>query len=296
MGAQISQQLLEAGHQVMVMDPNPASLAAAAAQGAQTSTDRAQAVASFAADQKPLVWLMIPAPAVEAELAAWLEVLPSGSIVVDGGNSDFRNSQKRGPLAAQKGIEFVDVGVSGGVLGLETGFSMMVGGKQAAYQSLEPVLKAMAKTQGGYDYFGPAYGAGHFVKMVHNAIEYGVMESLAEGYRLLRDGPYEGLDLGKAGQVWQRGSVIASELNGLAAKALQANPDLTGVEGYVAESGEARWALEAAQQKQIDMPAIQAALQVRLDSQQGQTNFATKLLAELRNQFGGHPINKTKQD
>ncbi|MEO8785311.1 MAG: NADP-dependent phosphogluconate dehydrogenase [Candidatus Saccharimonadales bacterium] len=295
MGAQISMQLLEAGHQVTAMDPNPASLTAAVQKGAQTSTDRAQAAAQFVGQsQPPIIWLMIPSPLVEAELAAWLEVLPAASIIVDGGNSDFRDSQKRGQLAAQKSIDFVDVGVSGGVLGLEKGFSMMVGGKQAAYQTLEPVFKAMAKDQGGYQYFGPDYGAGHFVKMVHNGIEYGVMESLAEGYRLLHDGPYQGLDLAAAGHVWQRGSVIESELNALAAQALKANPELSGVDGYVAESGEARWALEAAKDKQIDMPAIQIALEVRKASQQGQVNFATKLLAELRNQFGGHDINKPK--
>ncbi len=143
----------------------------------------------------------------------------------------------------------------------------------------------------GYRYFGPA-GAGHFVRMVHNGIEYGLMESYAEGYRMLKDGPYAGLDLGAAASVWQHGSIISSSLNELSGQALQENPELEGIDGYVAESGETRWTLEAAKDAGIDLPAIQAAFDVRVASQQGQTNFATKLLAAMRNRFGGHNLNK----
>ena len=292
MGSQIAQQVLDAGHQVIAMDPNQANVKQVVDQGGQAVDSRTMAVETFSdSGQLPTVWLMVPSGVVDTELQAWLEVLPAESIVVDGGNSDFRLTRNRAEAASLKGVHLVDVGVSGGVLGLTNGFSMMVGGNQAAFLSIEPILQAMAKAQGGYHYFGPA-GAGHFIKMAHNAVEYGMMESLAEGYRLIHDGPYENLDLAAIGDVWQRSSVIESNLNGLAAKALQANPKMADIEGFVAESGEARWALEVAQENNVDMPAIQASFDVRLASQQGKINFATKLLAALRNQFGGHAINK----
>jgi 6-phosphogluconate dehydrogenase len=168
---------------------------------------------------------------------------------------------------------------------------MMVGGNEQGYQTLEPALVSLAKPHGGYHYFGPA-GAGHYVKMVHNAIEYGIMESYAEGYRMLKEGAYDNLDLAAAANVWQRGSIISSGLNALTLEALHENPELTGIDGYVAESGEARWTLEYAKEKGIPLPSIQASFDVRLASQTGETSFATKLLAAMRNKFGGHQLNK----
>lgn len=290
MGAQIAQRLVEAGHQVIALDPNPRATAKAAEFGALAAPGRAEAVALFGQDQ-PVVWLMIPAKFVTEELTAWVEVLPANSIIVDGGNTDFRQTIKHAQLCQQKQINLVDVGVSGGILGTANGFSMMAGGHQQSYQVLKPILDAMAAPHGGYDFFGAA-GSGHYVKMVHNAIEYGMMESLAEGYRMLKEGPYQSLDLAKAGQVWQKASVIESTLNRLASKALAEDQELSNATGYVAESGEARWTLEVAKQQGIEMPAVQAALDVRVQSVAGKVNFATKLLAELRNKFGGHDINK----
>lgn len=293
MGLQITQQVIEGGNEVLAMDPNPDNQERATSKGATVVETRSAAIAEFqSSEQQPLVWLMVPSSVVDAEFNAWLNVLPEGSIIVDGGNSDFRLTKQRGESAMSKSIHLVDVGVSGGVLGLVNGFSMMVGGKEEAFKTIEPILQCMAKASGGYAYFGPEYGAGHFIKMTHNAIEYGVMESLAEGYQLINDGPYKNLDLAAIGDVWQRGSVIESELNALAAKALRENPKLDGVDGYVAESGEARWSLEASKDAGVNMPAVQASFDVRVASQNGQVNFATKLLAELRNQFGGHNINK----
>jgi 6-phosphogluconate dehydrogenase len=156
---------------------------------------------------------------------------------------------------------------------------------------MEPVFVTLAKPRGAYQHFGPS-GAGHFIKMVHNAIEYGMMQSLAEGYHLLHDGPYEGIDLPHVAQLWQHGSIVESKLNGLIAIALKADPTLEGIEGYVAESGEARWALETAGEHGISMPAVQASLEVRMASQDGETNYATKVLAALRNRFGGHTVNR----
>jgi 6-phosphogluconate dehydrogenase len=291
MGMQIVTRLLEDGHQVVVLDPNQQAMQEAVQKGAIAAEDREHAAVEQFDDQPPLVWLMVPASVVEEELNSWLDILPANSIIVDGGNSDFRETKKRAEKALEKNVHLVDVGTSGGILGTKNGFSMMAGGNDAAVKAVEPVLESLARPHGGYFYFGEA-GAGHFVKMVHNAIEYGVMESLAEGYRLLHDGPYENLDLAAAGNVWQQESIIKSSLNELAAKGLAENPELEGVDGYVAESGEARWALDAANDKDIDMPAIQAALDVRVKSEDGNINFATKLLAELRNEFGGHALNK----
>jgi 6-phosphogluconate dehydrogenase len=177
------------------------------------------------------------------------------------------------------------------VWGYDRGFSLMIGGNEESYRAVEPIFQTLSLPNGAYQHFGEA-GSGHFVKMVHNAIEYGMMESLAEGYRLLKEGPFPGLDLAAAGGVWQHGSVVVSWLNELSVQALLESPDLKDVEGYVAESGEARWALETATDLKIDLPAIQSAFDVRLASQKGEVTFATKLLAAMRNKFGGHSVNK----
>ena len=289
MGGQIARRLIDDGHTVTAHDINPKLIKALEDYGAAGAPAKKDVIRH--GGERLVLWLMIPSNSVANELAEWTEILPAGSIVVDGGNSDFRDTIRHAHLAASKGIQLIDVGTSGGIHGLKNGFSMMVGGDQAAYEYIEPVLASLSKPHGGYRYFGPA-GAGHYVKMVHNAIEYGVMESLAEGYRLLREGPYEKLDLIDAGEVWQEGSIIASNLNALTVTALKNNPSLDDVSGYVAESGEARWALEVAKERSIEVPAIQAAFDVRIASQTGRTNFATKLLAMMRNAFGGHTINK----
>jgi 6-phosphogluconate dehydrogenase len=167
---------------------------------------------------------------------------------------------------------------------------MMVGGNKESFDVVEPVFKSLAKPNGAYQHFGES-GSGHYVKMVHNAIEYGMMESLAEGYRMLKDGPFKELNLADAGEVWQHGSVVNSWLNELASDALKENPSLDNTDGVVAESGEARWTLETAKELGIDLPAIQTSFDVRLASQKGQVTFSTKLLAAMRNKFGGHNIN-----
>jgi 6-phosphogluconate dehydrogenase len=163
--------------------------------------------------------------------------------------------------------------------------------KQPAFAAIKPVFETLAKPEGAFFHFGPS-GSGHFVKMVHNAIEYGMMESLAEGYRMLKDGPYQALELAEAGEVWQHHSVITSWLNELCRDALRENPELEGIEGFVAESGEARWTLETAKDLGLPLPSIQAAFDVRLASQKGEVSFATKLLSAMRNKFGGHQLNK----
>ena len=290
MGSQIAHKLIEGGNSVVAHDRSSEPVNAMVKLGASPAYSREDLVASFTED-RIIIWLMVPAEVVDTELTEWFRLLPPGSIIIDGGNSDFRKTEERAKLAAVKGLSLLDVGTSGGIWGYKNGFSMMVGGDNESFKIIEPFLKILAEPEGDYKFFNGS-GAGHYVKMVHNAIEYGMMESLAEGYHLLNDGVYKNLDLSAAAEVWQHHSVVTSWLNELALDTLKANPKLEGIDGYVAESGEARWALETAKQNKIDMPSIQAAFDVRLKSQTGEINFATKLLAAIRNAFGGHNLNK----
>lgn len=294
MGMQIVERACAAGFSVIALDSNEAAKQRAESLGSYAASGREDAVAQFQGEERVIVWLMIPAAAVEAETLAWMEVLSEGSLLVDGGNSDFRHTKNRAEKLAQKNIDMVDVGVSGGILGEKNGFSMMAGGDEEGYRTITPLLDALAKPHGGHRYFGE-HGSGHFVKMVHNAIEYGMMESLAEGYEVLKEGPYKHLDLAAVGEVWQASSVITSNLNGLVAEIMHEDQDLGGVSGYVAESGEARWTLEVAKSAGIEMPGVQAAFNVRVESEKGKVNYTTKLLAKLRNKFGGHAVNKLEK-
>ncbi len=289
MGSQMVTRLLTAGHEVVVTDLNQGAIDVVAAAGAVPAENRDALVGQLT--PPAVVWLMIPATLVDQEIDALLTLLPQGSIIVDGGNSDFRLTRTRAARCQQAGIELIDVGTSGGILGLEHGFSMMAGGDPQAFQIVEPLIQSLAQPN-GYRYFGPQ-GAGHYIKMIHNAIEYGMMEAYAEGWRLLKDGQdYPGLDLAAIADVWQHGSIIESGLNDLTHKIFEANPNLEGINGFVAESGEARWTLETAKAQNFAMPAIQTALDVRTASGQGQVNFGTKVLAAMRNAFGGHKLNK----
>jgi 6-phosphogluconate dehydrogenase len=288
MGLPMVLRLQKGGHHVIVIDHHQENIDKAVAAGAGFAHDERELVGKLS--DPIIIWLMIQSKYVDDQLDVLLPLLPKDSIIVDGGNSDYRLTKERAKKVADAGMHMVDVGTSGGVLGAENGYCMMIGGDAEAAETIEPLIVALAQPE-GYKYFGPS-GAGHFVKMVHNAIEYGVMESYAEGYRIIKEADYSGLDLGALGHVWQHGSIIASSLNELCAEALTNNPELEGIDGYVAENGEARWTLEVAKEKQIPAPAIQAALDVRIASQQGQVSFATKLLAAMRNGFGGHALNK----
>jgi 6-phosphogluconate dehydrogenase len=290
MGMQIARKLAEDGHTVIAHNRSPEPINEAAGYGALPAPTKANVIEAFG-DSQPVLWIMLPANVVDAEVAEWLRLLPQDSIIIDGGNSDFRLTQKLNKVVKTAGSALVDVGTSGGVWGYQNGFSMMAGAdSEAAFQVVEPALQSLAKPEGAYHYFGPS-GSGHFVKMTHNAIEYGMMEALAEGYHMLKQGPYKQLDLAAAGEVWQHHSVVTSWLNELARDALRENPELNDIDGSVAETGEARWTLEAAKDFGVPMPSIQASFDVRLASQQGNLNFATKLLAAMRNKFGGHKLN-----
>ncbi len=287
MGSRMVTRLLKAGHTVVVEDVNKTAIAAAVSAGATEATDRVNLINQL---DRPVIWLMIPSNLVDQEVDQLLEHLPPHAIIIDGGNSDYRLTIARAKRTADKQVDLIDVGTSGGILGEENGYSLMVGGDKLVVDQISEILNSLAQTK-GWAYLGPS-GSGHFVKMVHNAIEYGLMESYAEGYRLLKEGPYNTIDLATVGDVWQHGSIIESLLNETITGIMKNDQDLSDVDGYVAESGEARWSLDVAKAHGINMSVIQAALDARLASQHGDINYATKLLAATRNRFGGHPVNK----
>lgn len=290
MGMQIARKLSEAGHEVYAHNRSPEPIEMAVSYGCTAASTKDDVVAAFAG-QPGVVWVMLPSEINDDEIAEWSDLLAPGSTIISGANSDFRQTQRLNMVVSAAGHTLVDVGVSGGIWGYERGFPLMVGGDDAAkVTALAPLFDALCKPGGAWAYFGKS-GSGNYVKMVHNAIEYGMMQSLAEGYRMLHDGPLGPLDMAKAGEVWQHRSVVESWLNDLTRLAVIENPEMKGVSGYIAESGEARWTLEIAKDLGIELPAIQAAFDVRLRSQEGKTNFATKIVAAQRNKFGGHNLN-----
>lgn len=290
MGMQIARKLAESKeHHVIVLNRSPEPVAEAVGYGAVGAESKEDVVQKF--DGAPVVvWLMLPAEITDAQVAEWLAVAPKGSVFINGGNSDYRLTKVLAEKVHAAGSELLDIGTSGGVWGYQNGFCMMVGGDKRAYETVEPALQILAAPEGAYHHFGES-GSGHFVKMVHNGIEYSMMQGLVEGYHILKEGPYKNLDLGAAGDTWQHHSVITSWLNELAAAALSESPELESIDGYVAENGEGRWTLETAEEFGIPAPALKAALDTRAASRQGQTTFATKLLAAIRNKFGGHNLN-----
>lgn len=289
MGAQLVAKLIAGGIEVVVMDVNQSAVEAMVALGATSASDRAGMSAQLGAN--PIIWLMIPSQFVETEVTAWSEVLPAGALLIDGGNSDWRLTVARGAMLATHGITLMDAGTSGGIMGLTEGFSFMIGGGKEEFERVSPLFAILSQPHGGFAYMGVT-GCGHYVKMIHNGIEYGMMQSFAEGYHLIKEGPMKDIPLKDVAAVWQKGSIINSTLNGLVKEILDENAELTGIDGYVADSGEGRWTLEVAESVGIPTPALVAALAVRKESQEGKISYATKLLAAMRNKFGGHAINK----
>ena len=242
-------------------------------------------------DHPRVIWLMIPAgDATENAFQTILPLLEDGDVVVDGGNSNFRDSQRRAAQAAEKAVHYLDSGVSGGVWGLEEGYCIMVGGDDEGFGLIEPFLRDLAQ-EGGYAHVGSP-GAGHFVKMVHNGIEYGMMQSLAEGFELLQASP-QGIDTAQVAGLWRHGSVVRSWLLDLSHQALRRDPKLAGVTGHVSDSGEGRWAVETAIARDVPATVLAASLFARFRSRQPDS-FAMKLLAALRHEFGGHAVQAAK--
>jgi 6-phosphogluconate dehydrogenase len=290
MGANMATRLRRAGLPVFVFDRNPPKIAALEALGATGVPDLSRLASAMPAPRA--VWSMLPAgPATETVLATVTPQLAPGDIVIDGGNSNYRDSQHRARTFTGKGIAFLDAGVSGGIWGLAEGYSLMIGGEQAAVERLRPYLEALAPAADrGWGRVGPS-GAGHFVKMVHNGIEYGMMQAYGEGFEILQKKADLQLDLAQIGEIWRYGSVVRSWLLDLAVRALESDPDLSEVKGWVADSGEGRWTLQEAIELDVPAPVLSMALMMRFVSRQ-EESFSAKLLAALRNQFGGHAVKK----
>jgi 6-phosphogluconate dehydrogenase len=310
MGAGIARRLLRGGHACVVHNRNPAPVAKLAEEGAVAASSIEELVGKLEAPR--IVWIMLPAgPVTEEKIAAVADMLAPGDMIIDGGNTFYKDDIRRAQALKAKGIDYVDIGTSGGVWGLERGFCMMVGGEKRAVEALDPILKTLAPGLGdiprttraagadaraelGYIHAGPA-GAGHFVKMVHNGIEYGLMQAFGEGFDILRrknsthlpEGERFDLNVGDIAEVWRRGSVISSWLLDLTASALAADPALDEFSGFVQDSGEGRWTIEAAIEEAVPANVLSAALFTRFRSRQDNT-FGEKILSAMRKGFGGH--------
>ena len=290
MGANMTTRMLRGGHRVVAFDLNEDSIKAAEEQGADGARTLDEIITKLASPRA--VWVMVPAGnPTESTITALAEILSPGDIIIDGGNSNYKDSIRRAEMLEEKGIYFVDVGTSGGVWGLAEGYSMMVGGESEAVDRIRPVLETLAPGPDlGWGHVGPA-GSGHFVKMVHNGIEYGLMQAYAEGFEIMRAKEVFGLDLHQIAEIWRFGSVVRSWLLDLTADALAENPELEGIKDWVADSGEGRWTVFEAIDLDVPAPVITQALQARFVSRQ-EVSFAAKLLAAMRNQFGGHAIKR----
>lgn len=288
MGYNMVLRLLNDKHEVVVYNRDENKTKDIAAKGAIPSFSLEELVSKL--PERKVVWLMVPAgKPVDENLDKLLSLLSKDDIIIDGGNSYWRETQQRAEKASAKGIHFLDCGTSGGVWGLQNGYCLMYGGNKEAADFVEPVFKTLAPDK-GYVYCGPS-GTGHMVKMVHNGIEYGMMQAYAEGFEILQKAPYD-LNLTKIADAWQYGSVIRSWLLELAVNALSEDPKLEKLKDYVQDSGEGRWTVQTAIDFDVPAHVITASLYTRFQSRQ-EESFAMKMLAALRNQFGGHAV-KTK--
>jgi 6-phosphogluconate dehydrogenase len=286
MGLNMTRRLLEREHRLVVFDLSEEARAAAAEAGASVANSVEGLVRALAAPRA--VWIMVPAgEPTEATVGLLAELLDRDDVVIDGGNSFYRDSMRRGGRLAKAGVQFIDVGTSGGVWGLEEGYSLMIGGEEEPVERLRPVFEALAPAADrGWGHVGPT-GAGHFVKMVHNGIEYGLMQAYAEGFELMRQKEDLSLDVAQIAEVWRHGSVVRSWLLDLTAGALAENPNLDGIASWVPDSGEGRWTVAEGVELAVPLPVITLALQARFRSR-SDNSFADKLLAAMRNAFGGH--------
>ena len=290
MGANMTSRLIAGGHRVVAFDRAAEPVARAVAGGARGADSLEALVEALAAPRA--VWVMVPSgEPTEQTVRALGQLLAAGDTIIDGGNSNYADSVRRGAALAERGLQFVDCGTSGGVWGLREGYSMMVGGTAEAVDRVRPVFETLAPAPDrGWGRVGPV-GAGHFTKMVHNGIEYGMMQAYAEGFEILHRKEQFGLDLAQVGRIWQHGSVVRSWLLDLTTAALEENPSMEGIAPWVADSGEGRWTVAEAVALDVPAPVITLALLARLRSRSEEA-YADRLLAAMRNQFGGHAIKK----
>ena len=292
MGGNMAQRLLKAGHRVVAFDQSDAALATNVERGASSSTSLADLVDQLAAPRN--VWIMLPAGEItEAAIDELSGLLAKGDAIIDGGNANYRETLRRGEMLAQRSIHLLDAGTSGGVWGLTEGYSLMVGGDEQIFRRLEPIFQALAPgPDRGYSRVGPT-GAGHFTKMVHNGVEYGLMQAYAEGFELLQAKQDDfGLDLLAIAKTWQHGSVVRSWLLDMAVRALEEDEGLESLASYVDDSGEGRWTVNESVELAVPTPVITAALYQRFRSRQ-EAPFSGRMLAALRQQFGGHSVRHT---
>jgi 6-phosphogluconate dehydrogenase len=293
MGLNMATRLVRNGHHVVGYARSKAGVEAAIQQGVDGAYSLEEAVSKLASSQK-IIWVMVPAGQATTETIDNLTaLLKKGDIIIDGGNSNYKDTIRHAEMLAAKGIEFVDCGTSGGIWGLAEGYSLMVGGKPEVAETLRPIFETLAPAKDlGWGRVGP-HGAGHYVKMVHNGIEYGMMQAYAEGFGILKAKEEFGLDLAQISHIWQHGSVVRSWLLDLAANALDEDTELKDVKPWVADSGEGRWTVFESIDLDVPAPVITLALQMRFASRD-EENYPARMLAALRNQFGGHAIKKSE--
>jgi 6-phosphogluconate dehydrogenase len=286
MGSAIAYRLSQTEHTILGYDPSPESIRHAKQEGISTVTN----LAALAKDADVL-WLFVPANVVDSVLAQIDKYLRPGQIIIDGGNSNFQHSITRAEKLKEKQIDFLDCGTSGGVAGKENGFCLMIGGEKMIFDTLTPLFQVVAAPD-GFLYTGQT-GTGHYVKMIHNGIEYGLMQAYGEGLRLLHEGTFAGqLDLEKITELWNHGAVIRSWLLELTHQIFESQIDFTTISGRASESGMGKWTVEESKKYNITLPVIEAALQARFDSQKTGGDFSTKIVALLRNKFGGHSVDR----
>ncbi|MDA8325598.1 MAG: decarboxylating 6-phosphogluconate dehydrogenase [Nitrospiraceae bacterium] len=292
MGENMARRLLKGRHKVVAYDRARARVRQMVKYGAKGASSLEELVAGLAAPRA--VWIMVPAGGpVDDTIDALKGLLQKGDIIIDGGNSHYKDDQRREKELKSLGLNYMDAGVSGGIWGLKEGYCLMIGGDRRLFRRLEPVLKTLAPNKEGYMYCGPA-SSGHFVKMVHNGIEYGMMAAYAEGFGLIKASPLlEGLDFARLSRLWNQGSVIRSWLLELIEDAFKKDGDLSGLEGYVEDSGEGRWTVEEAVEAGVPMPVIATSLFQRFASR-GLADFSNRLQAAMRQEFGGHAVKKRR--
>lgn len=292
MGGNMVQRLLLGGHRVVTYDRSEQAVAASQSQGAVGTSSLADLVGQLAAPRA--VWIMVPAgQPTDDTIDSFIPLLSSGDTVLDGGNANYKDSMRRAAKLASHGMDFMDVGTSGGIWGLAEGYSLMIGGKSETFQRLESIFQTLAPAvDRGYSHVGPV-GAGHFVKMVHNGVEYGLMQAYAEGFEIMDAKKEFDLDLRQIAETWRYGSVVRSWLLDLAVDALAADPNLESLQAYVDDSGEGRWTVQEAVDLAVPAPVITLSLQQRFRSRQEQP-FGAKMLAALRQQFGGHAVKESE--
>lgn len=288
MGANMSKRLLQGEHRVVVTDLNPHAVTAAKAEGAIGTSEMYSLVEAL--DRPRVVWVMVPAgEPTESTINGLIALLSEGDTIIDGGNSNYKDTMRRAEAVREAGLRFVDVGTSGGVWGLQEGYSMMIGGEAGAVAPLRPIFETLAPAADkGWAHVGPS-GSGHFVKMVHNGIEYGMMQAYAEGFSILKAKEEFNLDLADVARSWQHGSVVRSWLLDLTKAALDQDQEFEGISAHVSDSGEGRWTVFEAIDLNISAPIITMSLQRRVRSRE-QESYTDKLLSVMRNQFGGHAL------